>query len=239
MPTSPATADDFPAEPGVGPRADLIALCQRGLDWNVGRSRDLAEAGARRAAVLVLFGVLDAVPAQDPASAPGQVPADLDVLLLRRAATLGSHPGQIAFPGGRLEPADSGPIAAALREAVEETGLDAAGLEPLGTLPELAVPVSNHLVTPVPTWWTRPSQIAAMDHAETVDVFRVPVADLLDPANRANTAHTVGERTYRAPAFMVGERLVWGFTAIVLSRMFEELGWAQPWDHERVVTPDH
>jgi 8-oxo-dGTP pyrophosphatase MutT (NUDIX family) len=225
------------------PRADLAALCDRGLDWQTRTSRVLPDAGtARLAAVLVLFGELDSVPArarhQQPGPGNGRVLRDLDVLLLRRAATLGSHPGQIAFPGGRLEPADSGPIAAALREAVEETGLDPHGLEPLGTLPPMPVPVSNHLVTPVPAWWTRPSEVAAVDHAETVDVFRVPVADLLDPANRANTEHPVRGTIYRAPAFTVGDRLVWGFTAIVLSRMFDELGWAEPWDQDRVVTPD-
>ncbi|QYF74500.1 CoA pyrophosphatase [Cryobacterium sp. PAMC25264] len=227
-------------------RAELAALCERGLDWHTGGTRVLPRAAnARRAAVLVLFGVLDAVPAQTASAGPagartfrGEVPRDLDVLLLRRASTLGSHPGQIAFPGGRLEASDSGPIAAALREAVEETGLDPAGIEPLGTLPSIPVPVSNHLVIPVPAWWTRPSQVAAMDHAETVDVFRVPVADLLDPANRANTEHTRARTRYRAPAFTVDGRLVWGFTAIVLSRMFDELGWSVLWDVDRLVHPD-
>ena len=184
--------------------------------------------------MLVLFGVLDS----RPAPANGPVARDLDVLLLRRAATLGSHAGQIAFPGGRLEASDDGPIAAALREAVEETGLDSDGIEPLGTLPVMSVPVSNHVVTPVPAWWTRPSEVAAVDHDESVDVFRVPVADLLEPANRAITAYTVGGRTYRSPAFTVGDRLVWGFTALVLSRMFDELGWAEAWDHGRIVERD-
>jgi len=230
------------------PRAELAALCERGLEWRTDQTRVLpSSATARHAAVLVLFGVLDTVPARTAAGtalpgaaepATGGVPGDLDVLLLRRAATLGSHPGQIAFPGGRLEASDAGPVAAALREAVEETGLDADGLEPLGILPSLPVPVSNHLVTPVPAWWTRPSEVAAMDHAETVEVFRVPVADLLDPASRASTEHFVDGRRYSAPAFTVGGRLVWGFTAIVLSRMFDELGWAVPWDTERVVFPD-
>lgn len=223
------------------PRAELAALCERGLDWRIDITRRLPDASrARRAAVLVLFGVLDSVPAR--VSAPdrmrGHVPRDLDVLLLRRAATLGSHPGQIAFPGGRLEASDAGPIAAALREAVEETGLDPDGLEPLGMLPELSLPVSNHLVTPVPAWWTHPSEVAAVDHDETVEVYRVPVADLLDPANRASTVHTVGDRTYRSPAFTVDDKLIWGFTAIVLSRMFDELGWSMPWDDDRVVQPD-
>lgn len=216
-------------------RAELAALCARGLDWRTHPSRVLpSAAGVRPAAVLILFGVLDAVPAH----ASGVVAPDLDVLLLRRAATLGSHPSQIAFPGGRLEAADAGPVDAAVREAVEETGLDPRGIDVLGTLPDLPLPVSNHLVTPVTAWWTRPSQVAAVDHAETVDVFRVPVADLVDPANRAHTEHARGRETLRIPAFTVQGRLVWGFTAIVLSRLFDELGWAEPWDHARVVQPD-
>ena len=142
--------------------------------------------------------------------------------LLRRAATLGSHAGQIAFPEAGSRHPDDGPIAAAIREAREETGVDPDGIEPLGTLPAMPVLVSNHLVTPVPAWWTRPSEVAAVDHDESVEVFRVPVADLLHPANRANTQHTFGTRTYRSPAFTVGgRRLVWGFTALVLARMFD------------------
>lgn len=215
-------------------RAELTALCERGLEWRVDASRALADpARVRRAAVLVLFGVLDSVPSH----ASGPIARDLDVLLLRRAATLVSHPGQIAFPGGGIEASDLDAIGAALREAVEETGLDVAGVEPLGVLPDLAVPVSNHLVTPVCAWWARPSGVAAIDHDETVEVFRVPVADLLDSGNRMSTEHLVGGHRFRAPAFAVAGRLVWGFTAIVLARMFDELGWTVPWDHTRIVEP--
>ncbi|MDH6236784.1 CoA pyrophosphatase [Cryobacterium sp. CG_9.6] len=219
------------------PRSALRALCERGLDWETDLSRVLMNGSAvRRAAVLVLFGVLDSEPAHCSGALP--VSRDLDVLLLRRASTLGSHPGQIAFPGGRLDATDAGPIAAALREAVEETGLNPDGLEPLGTLPDLPLPASNHLVTPVPAWWTHPSEVAAVDHRETVDVFRIPVADLLDPVNRVATEHVVGDRTFRAPAFDVDGKLIWGFTAIVLSRMFEELSWSVPWDSEQIVVPE-
>lgn len=224
MPTMPAD-----------PRAELLALCERGLDWRIELPRIFADRGpGRPAAVLVLFGVLDHV----PASAGAAVARDLDVLLLRRAATLASHAGQIAFPGGRLEESDRGPIDGALREAAEETGLDPDDVEPLGTLPPMPVPVSNHLVTPVPAWWTRPSEVAAVDHDESVEVFRVPVADLLDPANRGNTVMEFAGRTYRSPAFAVGGRVVWGVTGLVLSRMFDELGWAEPWDEGRVVERD-
>ncbi|AEE46263.1 NUDIX hydrolase [Cellulomonas fimi] len=218
-----------------GVREALRALCAAGLDWRVDPSRVLPSvADARPAAVLVLFGELDAAPARTGRPA---VAADLDVLLQRRAATLGHHAGQVSFPGGRTEPSDVSPAAAAVREAVEETGLDPTGVEVLGTLPPLAVPVSNHLVTPVPAWWTRPSDVAAVDHRETVEVLRVPVVDLLDPANRASVAHERGGVRVRTPAFVVGDLVVWGFTGIVLGRMFDALGWSLPWDDRRTVQP--
>lgn len=212
-------------------RAQLAELAVRGVSWDgyLGRT---AGPEARPAAVLVLFGVLDARPGRHAGDAG---PADLDVLLVGRAATLRHHSGQVAFPGGRVDPSDAGPEAAALREAVEETGLDPAGVEVLGTLGELAVPVSNHLVTPVLAWWARPSAVAVVDAGESAHVFRAPVADLLDPEHRRTTVHRRGATRYRAPAFVVGEHLVWGFTAIVLDRLFDALGWAQPWDRHRTV----
>lgn len=224
--------DPTPEQPGA--RAELVDLCTRGIDWRMDPARVLEDPStARPAAVLVLFGVLDALPAR--ADTPA-VAGDLDVLLQRRSGTLGHHAGQIAFPGGRLEPDDAGPREAALREAVEEVGLDPSGVDVLGTLPPLPVPVSNHLVTPVPAWWTRPSVVAAVDHAETVDVFRVPVADLLDPAHRASVEHTRWGRVVRTPAFTVDGLLVWGFTGIVLARMFDALGWSVPYDVHRIVS---
>ena len=105
----------------------------------------------------------------------------------------------------------------------------------LGRLPALPLPVSRHLVTPVPAWWSRPSRVAAVDHAETVDVFRVPVADLLDPANRGTIEHRRTGPAVRTPAFEVAGVLVWGFTAIVLSAMFDALGWTEPWDRARTL----
>jgi len=215
-------------------RAELEALCARGLDWASDPSRMMLDLSkARRAAVLVLFGVLDSV----PSDAPGPVARDLDVLLQRRAATAGHHPGQISFPGGGVEASDADITATALREAVEETGLDPRGVDILGTLPDLPLAVSNNLVTPVPAWWTRESQVAAVDHREAVEVFRVPVADLLEPSNRASVSHTLQGRAVLTPAFTVDGVLVWGFTAIVLSRMFDELGWTVAWDQTRTVRP--
>ncbi|WIE64096.1 CoA pyrophosphatase [Curtobacterium sp. MCLR17_036] len=199
--------------------------------------------GPRRAAVLMLFGVLDDVPStRTPSDHPTGAPAvgrDLDVLLLARAATLRSHPGEVAFPGGRIDPGDRDATAAALREAREETGIDTAGVEVLGTLPAVPLEHSNHLVRPVLGWWREPSPIRVVDERESAAVFRVPVADLLDPARRGVTVLRNGGREWRGPAFTVesahGPHLVWGFTAGLLDALFDRLGWTEPWDADRVV----
>lgn len=229
-----------PAVPPTSPaaRAELAALAaatRRGDHWDA-RLRDLPVGSpARAAAVLILFGVLDGRPsaraAQDAA-----VSRDLDVLLLARALTLRAHPGQVAFPGGRLDPGDDGPVAAALREAEEETGLDPDGVDVLGTLPDVPLEFSGHLVTPVLGWWRQPSPVRVVDVAESADVFRAPVADLLAPENRGVTLVRRDGQEWRGPAFQVRGHLVWGFTGILLDALFDRLGWTEPWD-DGVVFP--
>lgn len=185
---------------------------------------------ARHAAVLVLFGVLDDVPAQ---SDKPYAAADLDVLLLERAHTLTSHPGQVAFPGGGIEPGGEAAVEAALREAEEETGLDPAGVEILGVLPELGLIRSNFLVRPVLAWWAAPSPVRVVDYAESAQVFRIPVRDLLDPANRVTATITALGSTHKSPGFLVRDVVVWGFTGLILNELFDQLGWTVPWDQER------
>ena len=172
--------------------------------------------GGRESAVLLLFG--------EGARGP-------DVLLIERAGTLRSHAGQPAFPGGALDPTDASPAAAALREAVEETGLDPYGVDVLGELPALWLPPSGFVVVPVLAWWREPSVVGPVDPAECAAVARIPIADLVDPANRLRLRHVSG---FVGPAFEVGGMLVWGFTAGLLDRLLELAGWAQPWDTARV-----
>lgn len=173
---------------------------------------------ARESAVLMLFG--------EQAHGP-------DLLLIERAHTMRSHPGQVAFPGGAADPRDDGPSGTALREAQEEVGLDADGVEVFGALPPLWVPPSNFAVTTVLGWWHTPSPVGVVDPLEVAAVLRVPVAELLNPARRFTVRHPSG---WRGPAFEVGDGLLlWGFTAGVVSRLFEHAGWERPWDADHEV----
>jgi 8-oxo-dGTP pyrophosphatase MutT (NUDIX family) len=180
--------------------------------------------GGRHSAVLVLFGEADAGP---------------EVLLIERAATLRSHAGQPAFPGGALDPEDGhvdddGHVRGALREAEEEVGLDPATVEVLGVLPALWLPPSGFVVHPVVAWWREPHEVTAVDTAEVAAVARVPLSELVDPANRLQVTHPSG---WLGPAFEVGDGddalLVWGFTAGLLDKLLDLGGWAQPWDTTR------
>jgi 8-oxo-dGTP pyrophosphatase MutT (NUDIX family) len=217
-------------EQGAGDARRELLSAVESLRWVQALPPLARPADARHAAVLVLFGVLDSVV---PAVPDAAVARELDVLLQRRAATLRSHPSEVSFPGGRREPGDADAVATALREAEEETGVDPRDVEILGRLPELPLAASSHLVTPVVAWWRTPSQVAAVDHAETVDVLRVPVAELLDPASRFMSVWMFRGREREAPAFDVGGTIVWGFTAIVLDRLFDAAGWTVPWDTSR------
>ncbi len=175
----------------------------------------------RPAAVLLLFGIS---PGPDGADQP-------DVLLIERARDLRAHAGQPAFPGGALDETDAGPIAAALREAQEETGLDPAGVQPVALLPDIPMTVTSFRVTPVLAYWREPSAVAPGHPAEVAAVARVPLSDLVDPANRL-AVRTMGR--WVGPAFRVADLLVWGMTAGLLDSLLDRAGLAVPWDRSHV-----
>ena len=174
------------------------------------------EEGGRDSAVLVLFG---------------EGPNGPDLLLIERAATLRSHAGQPAFPGGKQDPDDDGPVAAALREAHEEVGLRSESVDVLGVLPALYLPPSGFVVHPVVGWWRDPHDVDVVDTAEVAAVARVPLAELTEPENRFRVTHTSG---LIGPAFDVRGMVVWGFTAGLISGILTLAGWERPWDQDRL-----
>lgn len=170
----------------------------------------------------------------------GEGPAGPDLLLTERAHDMRSHPGQVSFPGGSSDPTDDGPRETALREAEEEIGLDPSTVRVFGRLPELWLPPSNFAVTPVLAWWHTESPVHVVDPAEVHAVYRAPIAELLDPVHRVSVRHPSG---WTGPAFLIGADkglILWGFTAGIISRLFDFLGWTRQWDSEVLRDlPDH
>jgi len=141
-------------------------------------------------------------------------PDGLQVLLTQRSATLPDHPGQISFPGGRVEPDDATIAQAALREAREEIGLPAERVTILGELSTYET-VSGYRVTPI-VGWVEPPFVITADPVEVADVFEVPLAFLLDQANQQRHFRMQGEARRDYWAIPFGDRYIWGATAAML-----------------------
>jgi 8-oxo-dGTP pyrophosphatase MutT (NUDIX family) len=148
-------------------------------------------------------------------------PDGLSVLFTRRTEHLKNHPGQIAFPGGRAELTDTGPASTALREAEEEIALDPATVEVLEPLSDYTT-VSGYRVTPV-VGLVQPPRELRSDPNEVAEIFEVPLAHLLDPANhQQNTLLANGlERRYYAIPYKL--HYIWGATAGMLMNLYLRL----------------
>ena len=145
----------------------------------------------------------------------------LFVLLTKRALHLRDHSGQVAFPGGKIDPADPSPLAAALREAEEEIGLAPAAVRLLGYLdPYLSA--TGFLVIPVIGLVEGPLALAP-NPEEVAEIFEVPLAHLMDPAQYHLKSRPWQGRVRYFYAVPFGEKLIWGVTAGILHNLYERL----------------
>lgn len=142
-------------------------------------------------------------------------------VLLTQRTELPSHPGQIAFPGGKIEPLDVTPADAALREAEEEIGLSRAVIEPIGYL-DLYLTFSGYRILPTVAR-VRPGYRLVINEAEVADAFEVPLAFLMDAQNHALHSRDWKGVTRKYYAMPFGERYIWGVTAGILRNLYERI----------------
>jgi 8-oxo-dGTP pyrophosphatase MutT (NUDIX family) len=174
--------------------------------------------------------------ARAPAAAAVLVPlvqrdAGLQVLLTRRAEHLRDHPGQVSFPGGRVEPGDADLADTALRESEEEIGLQRQHVEVIGRLPVYTT-VTQYLITPVVALVHPPFDLA-LDASEVAEAFEVPLAFLMDPAQHQRHVFEFdgGRRQFLSMPWWdtpaggpPRERFIWGATAAMLRNLYHFLG---------------
>jgi 8-oxo-dGTP pyrophosphatase MutT (NUDIX family) len=143
------------------------------------------------------------------------------VILTKRTEKLRSHSGQIAFPGGGIDPTDASPEDAALRETEEEIGLDRSFIEVIGRLPDY-VSGSGFRVAPV-LGVVRPGFVLTLNADEVDDAFEVPLAFIMDEANHGRESREWQGRTRHFYAMPYGDRYIWGLTAGIIRVLYERL----------------
>jgi 8-oxo-dGTP pyrophosphatase MutT (NUDIX family) len=143
------------------------------------------------------------------------------VLLTLRTGELSSHPSQIAFPGGKIEPDDATPLDAAAREAHEEIGLAAALIDPIGYL-DLYFTFSGFRILPTVAR-VAPDHELVLNAREVADAFEVPLAFLMDEKNHQRRSREFRGVTREYYAMPFGERYIWGVTAGILRNLYERV----------------
>ncbi len=161
-----------------------------------------------------------------------QRPEGLHVILTRRSEDLASHAGQISFPGGRIDPGDASPLHAALREADEEISLAPSRVRLLGAMPHYPT-ATGFMIHPF-VGYIRDSGILVPQPSEVAEIFEVPLAFFLDPANHRPHHIEYQGQQYRLHAMPYGDYYIWGATAAILRELY-----ARVRGHAPEMLPEH
>lgn len=148
---------------------------------------------------------------------------EIFLAFIRRATTLRSHSGEIAFPGGSVDPTDTSPVMTALREAQEEIGLASSRVEVLGVLSPVFTVVSNFLITPVVSFLPQGLGELHLQTSEVQELLLAPLQRLSDPAIMHTEAWTRGNRTRLVYFYDYGPYRIWGATGRILNALLETL----------------
>jgi 8-oxo-dGTP pyrophosphatase MutT (NUDIX family) len=143
------------------------------------------------------------------------------VLLTQRAQHLPDHPGQVSFPGGKIDKTDRNPMHSALREAHEEIGLAEANVEPLGYL-DVYMTTLGYRIVPVIAR-VKPGFKLTLNTAEVDSTFEVPLAYVMDLANMQRHSRDWNGMTRHYYAITFGERYIWGVTAGILRNLYDRI----------------
>jgi 8-oxo-dGTP pyrophosphatase MutT (NUDIX family) len=202
---APFSAEDFRLRATIdrGPHEEYDYGDHR---FNPGHPRVTGPRSLRDAAVLI--PVVDHGP-------------EASVILTKRAEKLSSHSGQVAFPGGRIDPTDASPEAAALRETEEEIGLGADYIEIIGRMPDY-VSGSGYRIAPVLSI-VRPGFKLSINEHEVDAAFEVPLRFLMDPANHTQNSREFNSQVWTYYDMPYGGQRIWGVTAGIIRTLYERL----------------
>ncbi len=148
---------------------------------------------------------------------------ELRIVYIRRSDRVESHRGQIAFPGGRVNPADATLLETALREAQEEVGIDPASIDVLGGFPTMTTMTSGIAVAPF-VGLLASEVVLRADPAEVAEIFEAPLAVLADPGNRGTYEwRRAGHGASSHPTILYRRHTIWGLTFRITERLLEML----------------